>query len=295
MSVIPVPGPTVPTGVVIHPALEMFADADDPDEYADLHLIVGLTVTFTPEIKGGVVWHAPSGDVSLRPLKVTGKYNAAGQLCLLKRDGAVSPNEGVRLAVTDHPLMEPSGWKWRAEWENNAFPSGTFSLASGQVFNLSAVVLGGALPVARPTLVDQLLVAYTDLRQLILDNPGGGGGPADWDTLQNRPAVVAAGSSKAIARAAIDAIAATDVAEKADAAVVNAALALKANATSLSAKADTATVDAALALKANASSLATKANALSGAPGTFWGVRTAAEWAALGAPTGTGPWWGVST
>jgi len=208
MSITPVPGPPVPTGTVIHPALEMFADSDDPDILADLHLLSGLTVKFTPEIKAAV-WHAASGDVSLKPSVVTGKYNDAGNLVLVRKDGTPSTVEGVRLAITDDPLMEPSGWKWRAEWDNTAFPSGTFSLSAGQVFNLSEVVLGGLITVAAPGVLTQLIASAADLRAAIVE--GGTGGVADWDTLTNRPVVVAAASTKALARAEIDAIAATDL------------------------------------------------------------------------------------
>lgn len=208
MSITPVPGPPVPTGTVFHPALEMFADADDPDTLADLHLISGLTVKFTPEIKAAV-WHAASGDVSLKPSVVMGVYNDAGNLVLLRKDGTPSTVEGIRLAITDDPLMEPSGWQWRAEWDNTAFPSGSFSLSAGEVFNLSEVVLGGLISVAAPGVLTQLIASAADLRAAIAE--GGTGGVADWDTLANRPVVVAAASTKALARQAIDAIAATDL------------------------------------------------------------------------------------
>lgn len=45
---------------------------------------------------------------------------------------------------------------------------------------------------------------------------------------------------------------------------------------------------------AQGTALSGKANAGPGVPGVFWGFRTAAEWATLPAPTGTGPWWGIA-
>ena len=53
--------------------------------------------------------------------------------------------------------------------------------------------------------------------------------------------------------------------------------------------------EVATSIKSNKTALNGKADAVPGVPGTFWGVRTAAEWAALGPPTGPGPWWGIST
>lgn len=212
MSITPVPGPPVPTGTVIHPALEMFADADDPDTLADLHLLSGLTVKFTPEVKAAV-WHAASGDVSLKPSVVVGKYNDAGNLVLLRKDSTPSTVEGVRLAITDDPLLEPSGWKWRAEWDNAAFPSGSFSLSATPALNLSSVILGGLITSATPTLLAQLVAAADATRQESADLRAAivAGGTADWETLTSKPLVIASGDTKALARGKIDAIAATDL------------------------------------------------------------------------------------
>lgn len=263
--------PLIPTGTVIHPAMDMFADGDDPDTYADLEVMEGLTVTFTPTITTGVVWHGPDGDVSLRPRPVKGHYSAEGKLCLVRRDGSFSGVEGVRLAITDAPQMEPSGWKWHVRWEDDAFPAGKFSLSEG-TFNLSTVVLGGALPTPLPSMVDSLLVAYTDLRQLILDNPGGGGS-VPWGSIPNQPEVIAAGPTVQHARDSIGAAAAAAIPTRESLAILNVD-----NTSDADKPVSTATQTA----------LDAKVDSLPGASGAFAGIVTEAELATLpGPPVGT--------
>lgn len=213
----------LPYGTVTHDLAGVYADGPDVDPNPDLEALAGVTVELAPMINLGqgevplqvIVWNEDPDDLrTYVPEPVQGVYDeTTGLLHLKRRDGTTDPADGLRLLVTSHEYMVPSGWYWRATWTRPGKLSGTFlpaarfTLDPGDPVDLGSPLINTATPPPVPIWYENVVQAAGDLTAAI----EGAGTTATDAAAAAQDSATAAQGSASTAEAARDATLAASV------------------------------------------------------------------------------------